>query len=79
MNRKQGKERSNYDRRIYAVYRGDEYVMDGTLDEIAAALHRTRKHLQWFLTPACRRRQAQQKDEGHRLVLVRLDDGETED
>ena len=39
---------------VYAVYRGDEYVTDGTLKEIGKTLGMTRKSLFWYLTPSAR-------------------------
>ena len=41
---------------VYAVYRGDEYVTDGTLEEIGKTLGMTRKSLLWHLTPSARRK-----------------------
>ena len=41
---------------IYSVYKGEEYIMDGTLDEIAERRNVKRKTLQFMMTPAYRRR-----------------------
>ena len=41
---------------VYAVYRGDEYVTDGTLEEIGKTLGMTRKSLFWYLTPSAMRK-----------------------
>ena len=48
--------RKNANRNIYAVYKGDEYLMDGTIPEIARARGIKEKSVKFFLTPAYRRR-----------------------
>lgn len=45
---------------IYALYRGDEYIMDGTIPEIARARDIKEKSVKFFLTPAYRRRKKMQ-------------------
>lgn len=41
---------------IYTVYKGEEYIMDGTLDEIAERRKVKRKTLQFMLSAAYRKR-----------------------
>ena len=74
--KKDGTRWKTYDRHIYAAYRGDEWLMDGTLDEIAARTGRKRKSLQLLLTPSFRRREAEIAKRGtmrNRLSLVRVE------
>lgn len=66
--------RNFYNKHIYAAYRGDDYVMDGTLEELCKALGRTRRNLMWCLAPSSKKRQARQKMTKRRLTLVRVDD-----
>ena len=40
------------DHHIYALYRGDTYLMDGTLEEIAEKRGVKRVTLQWMLRPS---------------------------
>lgn len=68
-----GAKRTNYNSHIYAAYRGDAYLMDGTLDEIAAALHRKRRNLQWYTSKTAKRREEEVARRGGircRLSLV---------
>lgn len=51
-----GAARANYDHHIYALYRGDTFLMDGTLDEIAEARGVKRRTLQYMLRPVYRRK-----------------------
>ena len=39
------------DRNIYAAYRGEEYIGEGTLDEIAALAGVSRRTAQWCKCP----------------------------
>lgn len=41
---------------IYAAYRGDDYIGEGTLDDIAALASVSRKNAQWCARPAALRR-----------------------
>ena len=55
-----GVEKGNYrpkrNRNIYAAYRGDDYIGEGTLDDIAALAGVNRKTAQWCARPAALRR-----------------------
>lgn len=42
--------------KIYALYKGDEYVTDGTLEEIADKTGRKLASLEWMLTPTAKKR-----------------------
>lgn len=42
--------------KIYALYRGEEYVTDGTLEEIAEKTGKKLASLKWMLTPAANKR-----------------------
>ena len=50
----------NTNRNIYAVYKGDQYIMDGTIPEIARARGIKEKYVKFFLTPAYKRRKTRQ-------------------
>ena len=52
--------RKNENRNIYAVYKGDEYLMDGTIREIAISRGIKEKSVKFFLTPAYKRRKTRQ-------------------
>lgn len=41
---------------IYALYKGDEYITDGTLEEIAEKTGRKLASLEWMLTPTAKKR-----------------------
>lgn len=56
---------------LYALYKGDKYLMDGTLRQIADRRGVKIETLWWMLSPAYRKRCAQYRNE-NRLVLVKL-------
>lgn len=76
------------DRNIYAAYRGEEYIGEGTLDEIAALAGVSRRTAQWCKCPvAVRRMEAREKkwrEDGRRmtsrgpLLLVLVEEAEDE-
>ena len=41
---------------IYAAYRGDRYIGEGTLSELAELLGVKRKTLQWYRCPSAKKR-----------------------
>ena len=70
---KRGRPRNEH---IYAAYRGERYLMDGTLTEIAAALGMKRRSVRWFLSPAAKKREEAIAKRGtlrSRLSLVLLE------
>lgn len=42
--------------KIYALYKGDEYITDGTLEEIADKTGKKLASLEWMLTPTAKKR-----------------------
>lgn len=42
--------------KIYALYKGDEYIADGTLEEIAEKTGLKKSSLKWMLTPGAKKR-----------------------
>lgn len=57
-----GRERDaimNKNMSIYAAYRGDRYIGEGTLSELAKVLNVKRKTLVWARTPTGRKRAEQ--------------------
>ena len=68
------KARNRPDRNIYAAYRGDEYIGEGTLDEVAALAGVSRRTVMWCKCPvAVRRMEAREKKwrEGGRRMTSR--------
>lgn len=66
-------------RKIYAAYRGDTYIGDGTLTELAAMLGVKRRTVQWALYPAARKRaderERHKKNRSQEAIhLILLDD-----
>ena len=59
---------------IYAAYRGDDYIGEGTLDDIAALAGVSRKTAQWCARPAALRRIEERSkawDAGERQLKTR--------
>lgn len=54
-------------RQIYAVYRGEQNLADGTAEEIATKLGVNPKTIRNWATPT-----QHKKDKGQRLVVVKL-------
>ncbi|CAH1857247.1 hypothetical protein [Convivina praedatoris] len=59
--------------RIYALYKGDEYICDGTITEIASKTGKTRNTLYWMTSNTYKKRISRGKN---RLQMVELDEGE---
>ncbi len=62
---------------IYAAYRGEEYIGEGTITELAGVLGIKQSTLRWYTMPAARKRMAaidaghkHRKKWGVRLVLL---------
>ncbi|RVU69821.1 MULTISPECIES: integrase [Lactobacillus] len=55
--------------RVYAMYRGDEFVDVGTIKELAKKYNRSPVTIKKRATPAAHR-----KDKDHSLLLYKLDD-----
>lgn len=55
-------------RQIYAAYRGDENVADGTAEELASKLGVKPKTIRKWATPSY-----QKRNKGQRLIVVKLD------
>lgn len=60
--------------RQYALYKGDEFIADGTPREIARKTGKTFDSLMFYTTPAYRRRV--EKAKGPILEMVDLEDGD---
>ena len=59
---------------VYAAYRGEEYIGEGTLDEIATLAGVSRKTAQWYARPAALRRIEERNkawSEGRRQLKTR--------
>lgn len=54
----------------YALYKGDEFIDLGTLDEIAQRQNKRKQTLQFIATPAYKKRSAKSTNP---LILIRLD------
>lgn len=57
--------------KIYALYQGEQNIMDGTLDEIAEHQGIKKETVKFLMSPAHKRRI---KDDGNNKVVVRLDE-----
>ncbi len=60
----------------YALYKGEELLMIGTLEEIAVARGVQLNTIKFYLTPTYQRRIAKRKKPRNYLELVKLDDDE---
>lgn len=59
-------------KRVYALYKGEEYIADGTIRELSRKTGKSVGWLRWMTKPAYQRRVEASKK---RLQLVSLDDG----
>ena len=64
--------RARRNENIYALYKGEENIMDGTLDEIARARHIKRNTVQHMLTASYRRRVNEPSKDGKRRCRLEL-------
>ena len=60
--------------KIYALYKGDTNICDGTLAEIAKYLNILPESVAYYRTPAYARKAARSKNPENWLVLVLLDE-----
>ena len=56
--------------KIYAVYRGDEYLFDGTLDEIAQRMNWKRSTARWYTYPVAKRRAGRARKNRYNRMIV---------
>ena len=65
--------------KTYALYRGDDNICDGTIDEIAKKRHVKPETIKWYLSHVYQRRLAQRKHSRHAISLVKIldDDDDT--
>jgi hypothetical protein len=61
-------------RKEYAVYKGDEFICLGTINECAKFLGINPKSVRHLMTPSYIRRVEKRKNNGDFLVMFRLDD-----
>ena len=69
-------------KRIYALYKGDEYITSGTTREIAADRNVKLKMIERMLTPTYRKQCAEKRKDGSQRAfqtLFRIDDDEDAD
>ena len=60
--------------KIYALYKGDTNICDGTLTEIAKYLNISPNSVAYYRTPAYARKASKAKNPRSRRTLVLLDD-----
>ena len=60
--------------KIYALYKGDTNICDGTLAEIAARMSISQKTLSFYNSPSYARRAEKAKNPKPRLALVLIDE-----
>ena len=58
--------------KIYALYKGDEYITDGTLEEIARKTGKTYNTLKWMTYPSYKKRLQERSHRSGVLELVDL-------
>ena len=63
----------------YALYHGDEFVMIGTIEELAERQGCTVKSMKWWTTPTGRKRSLSAKDQSRTVHVIKLDDEEEEE
>lgn len=64
------------DNRDYALYKGEELLSIGTIEEIAAELNTSPINIRYYKTNAYKRKLSKRKrDYGHRILIL-LDDEE---
>lgn len=68
------------DTRVFALYKGDTYIMDGTIREIAKARGCTVRSIKFLLTEAYRKRMEQREANRKKpskgcLTMIYLDEG----
>lgn len=61
-----------YGKHVYAMYRGDEYLMDGTIDEIARKRGCKRSTLLFMLSPTYHKRCLQKRKDGETRIMLNL-------
>ena len=59
--------------RIYALYKSEDLLADGTIEEISEKTGKTTKYLKWMTYPTYKKRC---KPNGKRLQMVLLEDDE---
>lgn len=60
---------------IYAMYKGDTYICEGTLDELAAQRGISYRSMQWYLSPSSQKRIEQQsRPNSKRTTLVLVEE-----
>ncbi len=62
-------------RKIYAAYKGDEFIDLGTKEELAQKLNTTIDYLSYLTTPTYKKRR---KNKGNSMIVIKLDDEEEE-
>ena len=56
--------------KTYAVYRGDEYLFEGTLTEICKRMHWQRSTARWYTYPAAKRRAGRARKNRYNRMIV---------
>lgn len=55
---------------IYALYKGDEFIVDGTIKEIAKELNVKPSTIEFYKTPTYKKRGAKDLKKRNRLELI---------
>lgn len=64
-------EKLKWQERIYALYKGEQFIAEGTIPEIHKETGKSIHFLRWMNTPAYNKRAAKGKK---RLQIIKLDD-----
>lgn len=60
--------------RLYALYHGDDYICDGTMEDLAKVTGLKIATVAFYASPTYERRLSRQKNQGSRsYVLIRLE------
>lgn len=63
--------------KIYAMYRGDENICDGTIAEIARRRHVQPATIRYYLMPAYQRKLAKRQHSCNAICLIEIDEQNT--
>lgn len=60
-------------KKVYALYKGDEFLEIGTYEELAKYLGVSKRTIQFYLSPSNKKR-----DKGNKYVVVKLEEDDNE-
>jgi hypothetical protein len=63
------------DQSCHAIYQGDTFIDLGTLEELSEKLNISKKNLQWYKTPAAKKRISGERN-GYIVIKIEDDEGD---